>query len=137
MPPQLGIGSCTPRPRKLSVASAMMMKPTPTEARTISGATMLGRMWRHRISTAGVPQTIAASTKSSCFCTSTSDRVSRAMPGHHTIDRAMMTVASAGSEHGRNQDGEHQLGKREHDVDATHEQCVDPAAEIAGDHAER
>jgi hypothetical protein len=62
MPPQLGVGSCTPRPRKLNVASAMMMKPTPTEARTISGATMFGNRWTRRISSGGVPATIAAST---------------------------------------------------------------------------
>ena len=54
--PSVGIGSCTPRPRKLSVASAMMMKPMPTDARTISGGTMLGRRCRSRMVSGRVPR---------------------------------------------------------------------------------
>jgi len=39
----------------------MMMKPTPTEARTSSGAAMLGSRCRQKIIGVEVPATIAAS----------------------------------------------------------------------------
>ena len=83
-------------PRKLSVASAITMKPTPIEARTMRGGTMFGRTWRSRMVSGRVPLTMAASTNSSVRSASVSDRVSRAIPGHQTIASATITVRVPG-----------------------------------------
>ena len=65
IPPQVGSGSWTPMPRKLGVASAITMKPTPIEARTMRGGTTFGSTWRSRMVSGRVPLTTAASTNSS------------------------------------------------------------------------
>ena len=46
MPPQLGVGIRTPRPRKLSAASRMIALATPNVARTASELMMFGSRWR-------------------------------------------------------------------------------------------
>ena len=46
MLPHVGAGGGTPRPRKLSALSASSTQPNIDVARTVSGATQLGRMWR-------------------------------------------------------------------------------------------
>src|SRR5579859_1593231 len=44
--PQVGVLGSTPRPRKVSVASAMILAGKASVTRTITGARMLGMIWR-------------------------------------------------------------------------------------------
>jgi hypothetical protein len=62
MPPQAGAGGGTPKPRKLSAASARMALPRPSVAMTMIGATTLGRMWRSTTRRCPAPSARAAST---------------------------------------------------------------------------
>ena len=62
MLPQLGIGTCTPKPKKLSPASVRMALAMPKLAATVMGATTLGRMWRMIIHFCSTPTAWAAMT---------------------------------------------------------------------------
>ena len=110
--PSSALGSWMPRPRKLSVASAMMMKPTPTEARTSSGATMFGSRWRRGSARSACRRRPPHRRRVRPAATSTSERASRAMPGHQTSERATITVHDARAEHRRDQDREDQTSGR-------------------------
>src|SRR6185295_15493634 len=59
--PQLGVGGCVPRPRKLSVASTMIEVAMPRVVVTIIGARQFGRTWRARISGSRTPRARQAS----------------------------------------------------------------------------
>ena len=106
----------------------MTMKPTPIAARTISAGAMFGSTWRHRILRTGVPQAMAASRNASCRSASTSERVRRAIPGHHASESARMTLPSPAPRIAVIEDGEDQLGERQHDVGRAHQHRVEPTA---------
>src|SRR5439155_26020902 len=60
--PQLGVGGCVPRPRKLSEASAMIETPTLNVEVTRIGAMQFGRICRHSKRTSRTASALAAST---------------------------------------------------------------------------
>src|SRR6185503_8083941 len=63
MPPQDGVGGCTPSPRKESPASTRMTSPTPSVAATSSGPRALGSRCRKIIRRRGAPSASAARMK--------------------------------------------------------------------------
>ena len=71
MSPQVGVSALTPRPRNDSTASVRIAFETLTVASTITGAVMLGRMWRPMIRQSEQPTARAAAT----YCSSLTERV--------------------------------------------------------------
>ena len=78
MPPQAGVGGCTPAPMKLSPASTRMMPAADSDASTMMGATTLGSRCRSMIRLGPAPRARAASMYTLCLICSTTPRVSRA-----------------------------------------------------------
>ena len=78
IPPQEGIASGTPRPRKERPASVRMAPATPNVATTMSDALTFGSTWRHTIDTSGTPSARAASTNAFSRVASVSARTTRA-----------------------------------------------------------
>ncbi|MNN22858.1 hypothetical protein D3C81_1362350 [compost metagenome] len=62
MPPQVGAGGGTPRPRKDRPDSARIAVPTRVVNSTITGGSTLGRMWRNRMRPVDAPIDCAACT---------------------------------------------------------------------------
>ena len=62
MPPQVGAGGGTPRPRKARPDSARITAPTRVVNSTITGAITLGRMCFHRMRGSEAPVDCAACT---------------------------------------------------------------------------
>lgn len=84
MEPQLVIGSCTPKPKKLRKDSYIIMPGTSSEAYTITTPSTLGMMWRMTILRRERPLTRAASTNSLCFRLKVWPRTIRATSSHDT-----------------------------------------------------
>src|SRR6266508_1496170 len=74
MRPQVGVGGGTPRPRKLRLASKMIMLATITEPITMTEADTLGSTCRHKMRRLRAPMTRAASTSGLSRTESTSAR---------------------------------------------------------------
>src|ERR1700754_5062335 len=62
MPPQVGVGGGTPRPRNDRLDSANITVPTRVVNNTMIGGMMFGRMWRHRMRLVDAPIDCAACT---------------------------------------------------------------------------
>ena len=86
--PQLGLGGCSERPRKLRPASPRMTPPKANDMATINGDRMLGRTRLNMIRRVGVPCERDASMKDSCVTASPDARTSRVKPGMSTIVNA-------------------------------------------------
>jgi hypothetical protein len=86
--PQLAAGGGTPRPRKLSVASASTTPAMPMAACTMSGCRIFGRMCRVKMRKSEAPSARAASTNSFSLTASTCARTRRAYPTHPPIESA-------------------------------------------------
>src|ERR1017187_319108 len=102
MEPQLAAGGGTPSPRKLSVASASTAPAIPMAACTISGWTMLGRMWRHSMRRSDAASARAASTNSRSFTAITCARTSRAYPTQPEMESARMRLKIPGPRNATN-----------------------------------
>ena len=81
MLPQLGVGGCTPRPRKLSPASSRIAFAMPNVAATITGARAFGSMWRKMMRPFDAPTVRLASTNSRSRSDRNSARTIRAIGG--------------------------------------------------------
>ena len=79
MLPQLEVGGCTPKPKKLSTDSRMMLLPTSSVALTTIGATELGSRWRRMIRRAETPRAVAACVNSCSLRLRNWPRTRRAM----------------------------------------------------------
>src|SRR5215471_14545980 len=78
MRPQDGYGSGTPSPRNDSAASVSIVELSWAVASTISGARVLGRMWRAAMRSSLMPTAFAASMKGSSRNASVLERITRA-----------------------------------------------------------
>ena len=96
MLPQLGVGGCTPRPRKDSPLSSRIALPTPRVAATTAGPSAFGSTWRQSRRGDGTPSAVAASTYGRARTPSTSPRTSRATPIQPVATRITTTVFSPG-----------------------------------------
>ena len=95
MRPQVGTSGGKPRPRKLSVLSAMMAAAMSMVPATITGPRLLGRMWRSTCRGTLAPSARAASTNSfsrrlkNCARTSRATGIQRKPPITSTIRMKM------------------------------------------------
>ena len=82
MPPQVGVGGGTPRPRNDRLDSARMTVPTRVVNSTMIGGMMFGRMCRHRMRLVEAPIDWAACTYMFSRTETTAERMMRepAMP---------------------------------------------------------
>src|SRR5882724_7718745 len=78
MPPQVGVGGCTPRPRKDRADSITITRAMSRVATTSQGVKALGSTWRARIRQSRLPSATAAWTNSRSRMDSTSPRTTRA-----------------------------------------------------------
>src|SRR5258705_12766884 len=62
IPPQVGVGGGTPRPRKERLDSTRVMETTQVVSRTMIGGMMFGRMCRHRMGFVEAPIDLTART---------------------------------------------------------------------------
>ena len=90
--PQLGVWGGTPAPRKLRLASTMMASAKMNVACTITGAKVLGAMWRSMILQVGVPMAFAASTNCCSRRDKTAPRTTRTMRGVSTTHITRITL---------------------------------------------
>ncbi len=82
MPPHVGIGGRTPKPRNDRAASMMMAMPTISVVCTMIGLMALGRMWRKMMRRSRAPAARAASTNSFSRSDRNSARTIRASVPH-------------------------------------------------------
>ena len=92
--PQLDVGRCTPKPSRLSWASAISANPMASDTATISGDATFGSTRLRRMRPGRVPIECDASMKVSSRTASVCARVRRAKPGIITNEMAMMTFSS-------------------------------------------
>ncbi|MNL46799.1 hypothetical protein D3C87_1695440 [compost metagenome] len=76
--PSVGVGGCTPRPRKPTEASRMMRRGRSSVISTVIGPTMLGRTWRKMMTMLERPMERDASIYSSSRISSVLARATRA-----------------------------------------------------------
>ncbi len=94
--PQLGVGGWTPRPRKLSDASAIIAPAMPSVAWTMTEGNAVGSTCRTTIRAERAPSARAACTYSSSRARSTCPRTRRAYPTHPITHSARMTFVRPG-----------------------------------------
>ena len=135
--PQLGVGGCTPRPRKLSDASAMIAPAMPSVACTTTAGSAVGRTWRRTIR-AG-----AGAERARRLDELELARAQR-LPAHqprvaHPADHRQRQhdVGQARAEHGDERDRQQDPRKRHQHIDHPADHVVHAAAEVAGDRAEQ
>ena len=136
MLPQLAAGGGTPRPKKLSVASARTAPAMPMADCTINGCRILGRMWREKMRKSDAPSARAASTNSRSLTASTCARTSRAYPTHPPIESARIRLIMPGPRNATKAIASRMPGKSEERVH--HEgiqQDIERAAVESGDAA--
>lgn len=97
MLPQLGVGGCTPMPRKDSADSTSTAEATPKVAATSTGAMALGRMCRKMIRGLLAPMAFTASTKSRSFRLKNSARTNLVIPIHEVSPITAMMLKMLGS----------------------------------------
>src|SRR4030095_12324180 len=119
MAPQLGVGGGSPRPRKDSEASAMMVRATEKVVTTMRGGSTLGKRCRVTTWRAGAPSALAAA----------ATPAAGAQHENH--------VGQARPEHGDDGHAEKEDRKGELDVPQAHEEIVRPAPAVAGDEPPR
>src|SRR4051794_27278610 len=90
--PQLDVGGCTPKPRKLSPASASSAYPKLSAICTTSGVTALGNTCRVNMRRSLTPTAVDASMYVSSRTASTCARISRTKPGTNVIEIAIAAV---------------------------------------------
>ena len=78
MPPQVGVGGWTPRPRKDSADSMTMTRAMSRVATTSHGVKAFGSTWRRTTRPSRLPRAMAACTNSRSRMDSTSPRTTRA-----------------------------------------------------------
>src|SRR5918911_4046716 len=96
MLPQEGTDGGTPSPRKLRLASITMVDASPKLATTVSGPSVLGRMWRSMIHLPEAPSARAACTYSSSRNDSASARSTRAYWTQPTTPITAMSFSRPG-----------------------------------------
>jgi len=94
--PQDGCGSGMPSPRKDNEASVRIAEPSCAVASTMTGATVLGRMWRTATRRSLIPCAFAASTNGISRKASVLARMTRATCGMTGIDMAMIVFSRDG-----------------------------------------
>ena len=94
--PQLGVGCCTPKPRKLRLDSVMIAPAKPNVAATTTGPMTLGRMWRKIMRWVGTPNATAAVTKSRLRKVRNWPRTRRVMPGQPKMPMMIMMLKILG-----------------------------------------
>jgi hypothetical protein len=92
MPPRVGFGGGTPRPRKLRLDSVTMAVPRYPVARTKTGARELGVTWRSMMRTRLAPMAWAARTYTSSLMERVEERERRIMRGIRTTPMARVTL---------------------------------------------
>ena len=116
---------------------ARMAVPNSRAARVSTAPKELGRTWRSSTRCRRTPDATAASTNSSVRARSTSERMTRAMRATDATPDGDGDVDGAEAEHGDHGEGQQQRGDGHQHVDGAHEGVVDPAAEVAGEEADR
>jgi hypothetical protein len=94
MEPQLAVGGRTPKPKKLSALSAMIMRATMSVASAMMGPAMLGRMCRTRMRACDTPSARAACTYSWLLASMVLARVTRASVVHERPPRMTHSTIS-------------------------------------------
>src|SRR5580698_11427208 len=94
MLPQLGMIGGVPAPMNDRIASVIIADAQMNVAFTISGASVLGRMWRQMITGSRVPDAIAASTYGCSRRLSTMPRTRRDTRGNSATVIAMTTLCT-------------------------------------------
>ena len=137
MPPQVGAGGGTPRPRNDSADSIRMTTPTRVVNSTMIGGSTLGRMWRHRMRGVEAPIDCAACTYMFSRTETTAERMMRepAMPSSRPSVTMICGMPGPTTDTDHDQDDE--VGEALPGVDEALGDKVDLAAEVAGDDAER
>ena len=137
MVPQLGVGGCTPRPRKLSAASAMIAPAMPSVAWTTTAGSAVGSTCRRTIR-AG-----AGAERARGLHELELPRAQR-LPAHeprvaHPADHRQREhdVGQARAEDGDERDRQQDPGKRHQHIDDPADHIVHTPAEVAGNRAEQ
>ena len=137
MPPQLEVGRCTPKPSRLSWASAMSANPMASDTATMSGDATLGRMRLRRIRPGFVPIECDASMNVSSRTASVCARVRRAEAGDHHQRDGEDRVLEPGAEHAGDREREDERREAGEAVHDPHQGHVGAAAAEPGEQPER
>ena len=136
MLPQLGAGGGTPSPRKESAPSTTMVTATPSRKKASSGRATLGRSSRSRMRRMGGAER-AGGDDELALAERQGDGARHAREGRNAQHADHQgEVQDRLAEIGGDGEREHQRRKGQQHVDAAHRQSLQPAAEIAGQHAE-
>src|SRR5437773_12473898 len=134
MPPQLGVGGCTPRPRKDSDDSRRIIWATPNVPTTMMGEMTLGSMCRNRIRKLPPPRPLAASMNSFSR---------RRLPsGESGVDHPSPDgqdendVTGIRPEDARDGDGEENERKGQLNIGNPHGDVIEAPGEVAGEQSQ-
>src|SRR5262252_7160520 len=94
MPPQLGVGGGTPRPRKLNAPSTTMMTATASRKKAISGSAMFGSNSRIKMRPWPAPSARAAVTKSRSANVIVAARATRVSAGMLRMPRVIVMLST-------------------------------------------
>src|SRR4030095_3744092 len=140
MPPQVGVGGCTPRPRNDRADSITITRAMSSVATTSHGVKVLGSTWLHNTRPFRLPSAIAACTYSRSRIESTSPRTTRAYTTHDDTPMTMMMLRRLGPRTPITAIASRLKGEREVEAAQPHQEVVPPPAEVPGhqpgDHTE-
>src|SRR5262245_40474582 len=136
IPPQVGAGGGTPRPRNARPDSARITKPTRVVNNTMMGGNTLGRMWRHRIQGVDAPIDCAACKYMLSRTDTTAGQVDpRAGNSEQQAERDD-DLDHDGAKHGHYHDQDDEVGESLPGIDEALDDEVDLATDVASDDAE-